>query len=192
MNNTQKTFLFCTALVVLAVVSRIFSLENQWYNFASIGAISLFSGVVFKNKPFAVMLPLAAILASDIVLHFTSGIGFYGISQLFVYVSMIAIALFGRTMKKANAVNIFGYAISSSLIFFILTNFGTWFAGFFPTAAMPAMYPMNMGGLITCFEMGLPFYRNTLVSDLLFSGVLFGVYALFQAFNQNKTLVKAA
>lgn len=192
MNNTQKTFLFCTALVVFAVVSRIFSLENQWYNFASIGAISLFSGVVFKNRPFAILLPLAAFLVSDIVLQLTSGIGFYGVSQLFVYVSMIAIVLLGRTMKKASVLNIFGYAISSSLIFFILTNFGSWFAGFFPTPAMPAMYPLNIGGLITCFEMGIPFYRNTLMSDMIFSGVLFGAYAMFQAFNQNKPLVKAA
>ncbi len=192
MNNSQKTFLFCTALIVFTVVMRILSIENQWWNFASLGAVSLFSGVMFKNKPYAIALPLVALLVSDIYLQFTKGYGFYGVSQYFVYGSMLAIVLLGNMMKRINVVNVFGFSIASSVIFFLLTNFGTWFAGFFPSEAVPAMYPMNIGGLITCMEMGIPFYKNTLISDVVFSGVLFGAYALFQSLNKRNVVVKAA
>lgn len=192
MNNSQKTFLFCTALVAFAIVTRILAIENQWWNFASLGAISLFSGVMFKNKPYAIALPLLALLVSDIFLELTKGIGFYGVSQYFVYGSMLLIVLFGKLMKRVNMFNVFGFSIASSVIFFLVTNFGTWFAGFFPSAAVPAMYPMTLSGLITCMEMGIPFYKNTLVSDVLFSGVLFGAFAFFQAMSKNNVVAKAA
>lgn len=192
MNNSQKTFLFCTALVVFATVTRIMSIENQWWNFASLGAISLFSGVMFKNKPYALALPLLALLASDIYVEVTKGYGFYGVSQYFVYGSMLVIVLLGGLMKRINFINVFGSSIASSVIFFLLTNFGTWFAGFYPTETVPAMYPMNFAGLMTCMEMGIPFYKNTLISDILFSGILFGAYAMFRSLSNSNIVVKAA
>lgn len=192
MNNSQKTFLFATALVVFAIVTRIISIENAWFNFASLGAISLFSGVVFKNKPYAILLPLVAFLVSDIYIEITKGYGFYGVSQYFVYGSMLLIVLMGSLMKRINAVNVLGFSLAGSVLFFLLTNFGTWFAGYFATPEMPALYPMTFSGLMTCMEMGIPFYRNTLISDVLFSGVLFGAYALFSAFNKAKNISAAA
>lgn len=192
MNNSQKTFLFCTALVVFATVTRIISAENQWWNFASLGAISLFSGAMFKNKPYALALPLLALLASDIYVEITKGYGFYGVSQYFVYGSMVLIVLLGGLMKRINVINVLGLSVAGSLVFFLLTNFGTWFAGFYPTATVPAMYPMNLAGLMTCMEMGIPFYKNTLISDVLFSGVLFGAYALFQSLSKSNIVAKAA
>lgn len=191
MNNSQKTFLFATALVVFAVVTRIISIENAWFNFASLGAISLFSGVVFKNKPYAILLPLVAFLVSDIYIEITKGYGFYGVSQYFVYGSMLLIVLMGSMMKRINAVNVLGFSLAGSVLFFLLTNFGTWFAGYFATPEMPALYPMNFAGLMTCMEMGIPFYRNTLISDVLFSGILFGAYSLFSAFNKAKNVTAA-
>src|SRR5690606_30904644 len=97
-----------------------------------------------------------------------------------------------KLMKRISVSNVLGFSIASSVIFFLVSNFGTWFAGFYPTEAVPAMYPLNLSGLMTCMEMGLPFYRNTLISDVLFSGVLFGAYALFQALSKSKAAIKTA
>jgi hypothetical protein len=37
------------------------------------------------------------------------------------------------------------------------------------------MYPMTTTGLATCYAMGLPFFRNALISDMLFTGAFFGL-----------------
>lgn len=189
MNNSQKTLLFCTALVAFAVAMRILSFENQWHNFASIGAISLFSGAIFKNKPFAFLLPIAALFATDLYLELRAGVGFYDASQYFVYGAVAVIVLMSKFMKRVSVLNVLGFSIASSVAFFLITNFGTWFAGYFATEAIPAMYPMNFGGLMTCLEMGIPFYRNTLISDVAFSGVMFGAYAVYQSMAARKMAI---
>ncbi|HTO15731.1 MAG TPA: DUF6580 family putative transport protein [Edaphocola sp.] len=192
MNNSKKLILFCTILVALAVGSRLLTIEMSWYNFASLGAIALFSGAMFKNnKMYALLLPLLAVLASDLIIHFTYGFGFYGVSQYFVYASLLLVVLLGTRMKRVKAGSVFGYSIIASLLFFFISNIGTWFAGFFPTAAVPALYPTNFAGLIACIEMGIPFYRNTLISDMLFSGVLFGAYSLYQTLAKQQHTVIA-
>jgi hypothetical protein len=66
----------------------------------------------------------------------------------------------------------FGGMISSSGIFFLVSNFGVWAGG--------TMYPKNFGGLITCYAAGVPFIHNTIISDVLFTTVLFGTYYLLQ------------
>ena len=66
----------------------------------------------------------------------------------------------------------FGGMISSSGIFFLVSNFGVWTGG--------TMYPKNFGGLITCYAAGVPFIHNTIISDILFTTVLFGTYYLLQ------------
>ena len=62
--------------------------------------------------------------------------------------------------------------ISSSGIFFLVSNFGVWAGG--------TMYPKNFGGLITCYAAGVPFIHNTIISDALFTTVLLGTYYLLQ------------
>ena len=89
-------------------------------------------------------------------------------------------------MKRVRVGSVLGFSLASSLMFFFITNFGSWFAGFFPTEAVPAMYPMTFSGLVACIEMGIPFYKNTLISDMLFSGVLFGSYGLYQILSKQR------
>lgn len=137
--------------------------------------MSLFSGSIIKQKSLAFLIPILAYFVSDLYLQITSGTGFYGISQLFVYGSMLLITALGSKLKQPKALNIFGFAISSSLIFFVLTNFGTWISNF---ALAPAarFYTTDMQGLSNCMIAGIPFYRATLLSDVVFSFVIFGSY----------------
>jgi hypothetical protein len=49
------------------------------------------------------------------------------------------------------------------------------------------MYPATWHGLMTAYVAGLPFFRNTVASDLLFSGAFFGIGYLVSHRNQEST-----
>ncbi|MEP7235969.1 MAG: DUF6580 family putative transport protein, partial [Ignavibacteriota bacterium] len=66
-------------------------------------------------------------------------------------------------------------ALGGSLGFFLITNFAWW--PFYTT-----LYPHTIGGLIQSYTMALPFYKNSLTSDLLFSAVLFGGFEMAKVF----------
>jgi hypothetical protein len=65
-----------------------------------------------------------------------------------------------------------GAALASSVLFFIVTNFGTWLVS--------GMYPLTGGGLAACYVAGIPFFQNTAVGDLFYCAVLFGGFALLE------------
>jgi hypothetical protein len=56
-------------------------------------------------------------------------------------------------------------ALASSVSFFLISNFAVW--------AAYDMYPKNFGGLITSYTLALPFFRNAVEGDLLFTSVMF-------------------
>ena len=65
-----------------------------------------------------------------------------------------------------------GAAVASSLLFFVVVDFGIWLMG--------DMYPRTFAGLVTCYTAALPFLRNQMVGDLLYTAVLFGGFALLE------------
>ena len=50
--------------------------------------------------------------------------------------------------------------LASSVIFFVVTNFGVW--------ALTSMYENNLGGLINSYLFAIPFFHNTLLSTLIY------------------------
>jgi len=38
------------------------------------------------------------------------------------------------------------------------------------------MYPKNPGGLLSCYAAGIPFFRNTILGDLFYCGLMFGSF----------------
>ncbi len=123
------------------------------------------------GKRFAFIIPVAAMLLSDIFLGFYSGIEW-------VYGSFAVIAFVGLWLGKriensngaAKAGYIAGTALVSSIIFFITTNFGVWLSGM--------MYEMSFKGLVECYTMAIPFFRNSLAGDMFYAAALFGIYEL--------------
>jgi hypothetical protein len=65
-----------------------------------------------------------------------------------------------------------GAAVASSVLFFLITNFGTW--------TLSGMYPMTASGLAACYVAAIPFFQNTIAGDLFYSGLLFGGFALLE------------
>lgn len=136
-------------------------------NFAPITAIALF-GAVYLPKRFAFILPIVAMLISD---YF---IGFYGITMIYVYGSFIISGLIGILIRdhKTTKNVVFG-SILSSVLFYLITNFGVW-------ANPKSWYSPDLSGLLSSYIAGIPFFRGTILGDLVYTAGLFSVYELAQ------------
>ena len=150
------------ALAIIILMAALSRLIPHPPNFTPIMAIGLFSGVYFKNRQFAVVVPLLAMMASDLVL------GFHG-TMIWVYSSIVVISLSASSLKP-KMMNLGFASVGSSLFFFLVTNFGVWLTSSF--------YPKTLTGLGACYTAGLPFLQNAMVGDLMYVGILFGAFEL--------------
>lgn len=145
-------------------------------NFTAIGAIALFGSAYFSNKSFGLIMPLGILLFSDLILGLVNpSYAFYS-AQPLVYLGFFAIGLMGLLLRSNKGVaKVLGASVSASLVFFLISNFGVWITS--------PHYPTNFAGLISCYTAAIPFFWNTLASDLLFNGVFFGAaYWISQSF----------
>jgi len=174
MKNNKTNILLAAGLILMAGAARIMNHEMHLYNLAPVGALGLFSGAVLKDKRFAYLLPLLALLIGDIYIQiFTTWAGFYGISQIFVYAAMMLVTFMGTKMGQPRSYKVLGFSVASSVVFFVVSNFGVWLDPVMP-------YSKNLSGLTTTYIMGIPFFKYTLAGDLAGSVVLFGAYYLLQ------------
>jgi hypothetical protein len=138
-------------LVVFIFFAALLRLVPHPPNFAPVTALALFSGVYFTNRVLGLVVPIIAMLISDYFL------GFYSIS-MWVYISFIFVTLYGMYSKQIKFKNI----LFSSVIFFIVSNFGVWLIG----------YPKSLEGLVLCYSMALPFFGYSLLGDFFYSLIL--------------------
>jgi hypothetical protein len=136
-------------------------------NFTPIGAMALFSGAYLGRRgAIALVAPLGALFLSDLVLGF-----YHGMAT--VYFSTALVVLIGAlALQRRSALRIGAAALASSVLFFVLTNFGMWLSSGF--------YPRTLAGLEACYVAAIPFFQNTVAGDLLFSALLFGGFALLE------------
>jgi hypothetical protein len=158
---TKPRFLTLAGFIFLAAATR---LIPHPYNFAPITAVALFGGAYFFDKRLAFLVPLSAMLLSDLL------IGFHSQMQA-VYASFAVIVCVGFWIQKQRTVSrIAGAAIASSILFFVVTNFGVW--------AFDSLYPKTIEGVAACYVAALPFFQNTLLGDMVYTTVMFGGFAL--------------
>jgi len=164
--------------LVLAGVSARLALRDV-PNFAPVAALALFAGYVFANRRFAVLVPLTVMALSDLVIG-----GYDARLMAIVYAALALPALIGHWLRPRLPLKrgwsaggstgaLVGSSLAASLVFFLTTNLAVW--------ALGSMYEHSATGLLHCYERALPFFRYTLVGDLLFSTMLFGGYALVSA-----------
>jgi hypothetical protein len=157
--------LFTFSLIFLAALSR---LLPHLPNFTPIAALALFGGV-YLDKKHTIIVPLAALLISDYFLGFYSG-------MMWVYGSFAAIGLLGLWLRKHQGVaTTMGATLLSSILFFVVTNFGVWISSH-------GTYPLTFSGLIECYVAAIPFFRNSLLGDFAYVTALFGAYELAKKF----------
>ena len=90
-------------------------------------------------------------------------LGFHN-TMFFVYISLSVSVLLGTLIKNFKFKEILISGLLSSVIFFIITNFGVW--------AVSGMYEKNFSGLLQSYIMAIPFFHNTLISTLIYLTVL--------------------
>ncbi len=170
MNQNRTQLLFAGLLVIFAVATRMIFNALHVYNFSAVMAAGLFAGAYLGSRRIGFVIPLLAMLVTDAI------IGFYDWQlMLFVYAALTASVFIGRYYSKNRTLPRFvGSVLGGSLLFFLVTNGAVWLL------SVDAVYSKTLAGLVECYAAGIPFYRSTIVGDLLWSTVLFGSYELFR------------
>jgi hypothetical protein len=160
----KPRFLFLAGVILLAAASR---LIPHPANFSPVAALALFSGAKLADSRQKYLVPLAAMFLSDLVLGLDSLVPvIYGSFAL-----MVSLGSWLKGRQSFWVIN--GAAVAGAALFFILTNFGVWAVGH--------LYPKTVSGLIECFIAGIPFLQNTLLSNLIYTNLLFGGLAFAES-----------
>ncbi|MCB0580286.1 MAG: hypothetical protein KDD10_13370 [Phaeodactylibacter sp.] len=178
-NKIQLRFGILSIIVLAAALSR---LLPHPYNFTPIGAMGLFGAAYFSRKYLAFLVPFLAMWASDLLLNNLLyarmypefyGDSFVWFGSLWVYASFAAIVGLGFVLlRKVKVTSLLAASLLASVLFFLVTNFGSWLAD--------PKYPKTAAGLMAAYGAGIPFFWNTLLGDLFYAGVLFGAYDWMQ------------
>lgn len=166
-------------MIVLAALSRLLPHPP---NFSPVEAVALFGGAWFASRRIALLVPLLAMLASDLALGWLNGGQYldYFTSAGFwlVYAALLVCTVLGFGLRgRVGAPRVLGFALAGSLVFFVLTNFGAWLADI---TSPTSIYAPNLAGLMAAYVAGIPFFQNTLAGSLFYSAILFGGFALLQ------------
>ncbi len=146
-----------TGMILLAVLSRLIPHPP---NATAVAALALFGGAYFNQKRWAFLVPMAAMLLSDLIIGFHEHV-------VFVYGSFLVITCIGCWLReRRKPLPIAAASLFSSTIFFLVTNYGVWLSG--------TIYPRTVEGLSACYVAALPFFGYTLAGDAIYSVALFG------------------
>ncbi|MFK7815715.1 MAG: DUF6580 family putative transport protein [Gammaproteobacteria bacterium] len=164
---------YLIAVVLVLAFSR---LVPHPPNVVPIAAMALFAGAFFSNRFLAFVVPLAAMVLSDYVIGFHSTVWY-------VYAGILLTVLIGSVVNKVTVVRVGVAAVMATFAFFLITNFGAWLHH--------DMYSQDLNGLLQAYVAGIPFLRNSLIANLIFSYLVFyGLYSLITGFIPDKYLLK--
>ena len=136
-------------------------------NVSPLAAMALFGGAYFADRKLAFIIPLFALVVSDLI------IGLHD-TLLFVYGAFAVTVMAGIWLSnRLGVMAVASTAIATSLLFFVVTNFAAWLFN-------QGLYPMTSAGLLQSYIAGIPFYANTLIGDLFFTALLFGGFHLLE------------
>ena len=160
------------AVALLFRALNVSGLPIHLLNFTPVAAALLFFGA--RQPRTRIWIPVGLLALSDVLLNLHYGYKFT--PDFFVtIVWYAAIALLGNAMlnKEAKPLRIGAASLAASVSFFLISNFMVWLVW--------DMYAKNFSGLLGCYAAGLPFFRNTLTGDLVFSATFFGIAYLVKA-----------
>jgi hypothetical protein len=141
-------------------------------DFTPIMAIALYAGARSSMLCAGALITVTALLLSDSVLGFHSG-------MQYIYAASLIPAALGWYMRdRTNLRAIVSAAGVSSVSFFFITNMSVWLMG--------SLYPHTWAGLQVCFTAALPFYRNEIAGDAVYTCALFGIDAVLRALIHSK------
>lgn len=163
-------------LVGLDVAARILPHAPE---FTPVAATALFAASALRLRALSVLLPITAMLLGDAVL------GFYDFRVMAVVYAALALPALAASVSSRlrRPRMIVPVLLSSSLTFFLVTNFAVW--------AFSPIYAADAAGLVKCYVAALPFLQNMLAGDLFWGLVLFGGYWLVRTMRASSAVVVA-
>jgi hypothetical protein len=177
-------FLLIVAAVAYRIVTGLaITSGSTWLsNFAPMAAIALCAAAYFPAK-FKFTVPIVALLISDIVLNTAYGFSLASPFVISHYIGFALVGMLGWLLRnRASAKTILPASIAASVLFYVVTNSVSWM--FDPG------YAKTLAGLFQSLTVGLPaysatpswmFFRNSVVSDLLFTGLFILCFHLGRA-----------
>ncbi len=156
-----------SAIVSIILVLAIYRVVPHPPNVSPVAAMALFGGAYFADRKLAFIIPLFALVVSDLI------IGLHN-TLPFVYGAFAVTVIAGIWLRnRLSVMTVASTAIATSLMFFVVTNFGAWLFN-------QGLYPMTSAGLLQSYIAGIPFYANTLIGDLFFTALLFGGFQVLE------------
>jgi hypothetical protein len=161
--------------IIIFLIAATRLLEHP-YNFTPVTAMSIFAGC-YLRKHWGIIFPLAGMLISDYY------IGFYDWKLMASVYFGIGISFYigWYLQNKIKWYRVILAALFSSIAFFTISNFAVWF--------FYQWYPHTFSGLVQCFVLALPFFKNSLAGDLIYTGALFGGYEFVRQYLARKSLL---
>ncbi len=140
-------------------------------NFSPVYAGLLFGGVYLKRRD-SIWFPILLLAGSDLLVNSLLYNTSFRWMQTLNWVGFAGIVMVGWWLqKRVNTRNVLMASVAGPSVFFLISNFAVWIGG--------GMYPPTFGGLAACYAAAIPFYGNSLISGVLFSGILFGAYEFY-------------
>lgn len=174
MRNRSLTFLIAAIIIAVGFTSR---LIPHMPNFSPVIALALLAGAYLGRRYWSYLLPLMMLVVTDFVInnttsrpYFPDHVGTVWIADhMYFTVASLAVIVLVATflLRRISIVSVLGSVLVGSLLFFLITNFGVWLGS--------GMYPPTVAGLLECYTAAIPFFRSTLVGNIVFSAVAFGV-----------------
>lgn len=153
--------------------------RNSWYpwNFSPFWAVFAFCGAIIPARRWAVAIPVAAMLASDLLIYFVHGNQFLTstdwIVQAWVYASFVVCGCLGLLFRsRPNWITGIAASLPGAVLFFLTTNYAMWAYG------EGRFYPETAEGLWACYAAALPFFRTSLISTAIYAGLFFSPWGL--------------
>ena len=160
----MRTKLITISAIIFALA--IFRLLPHLPNVSPVAAMALFGGAYYADKRMAFIVPFVALFISDLLLGLHN-------SMIFVYAGFALTVAIGFLLQNRVTITNAAFAVvASSVLFFLLTNFGAWMTS--------GLYAKSAEGLMQAYVAGIPFFQNSLLGNLVYAAAIFGGYRLLQ------------
>lgn len=170
--KNQKQLLAALILILVAVFSRMIPHPA---NLTAIGAAGLFGGAVIQNRKLAFIIPFLSLFISDLF------IGVYP-TMWVTYLGFAMFVLIGMMLNgKTNAITILSGSVAGTILFFLITNLPIFYTNL-------QLYPVSWEGTMESYRQALPFLRNQLVGEAIYSAALFSIYELSKPLLMRRTV----
>jgi len=172
----KNTLALALALVVLASAYRVFSAVyvSALPNFSPVMAMAFCCGL-FLPGALGVGAPLACLFVSDLLLNAYFGQPLMQPAMLAIYACYLFAIGTGSLLRNGSLLPVFGAVLGNAVLFYLVTNSLAWWGN--------SHYVQNLGGWVQSLTVGQPgfaptwtFFRNSLISDFLFTGVFLALF----------------